>query len=157
MTRQHITVYKRDHHGQPVWTYSGLLVERAPSLMVVEAYFDIPDRDDGYFIWQQGDRMLEWYYADRWYNVMQIFDRATGTARGWYCNISRPATLAADHIIWEDLVLDVFVYPDGRLTVKDEVEFAALDLRPEERAAAYAAVDALQALVRAGAAPFERK
>jgi hypothetical protein len=139
-----VRVYKRDHAGRPAWQYGGEIVAVGPRAIELTAYFDIDDRDDGYFLWQRGDFMHEWYFSDRWYNVYRIHDRAGRAVRGWYCNISRPAQFGlADGvrtITWDDLELDVFVHPDGRAVELDHDAYAALPLPAHERAAVAAAL-----------------
>lgn len=150
-----IRLEKRDHTGQLAWAYSGEEVERGANYILVSAHFDRDDRDDGYFVWQRGDRFLEWHYTDRYYNVFKIFDRVTGAVRGWYCNITRPAVIAGTVVTAEDLELDVFIYADGTTLLKDEADFAALALSAEERATALAAAADIQRLAAAKIAPFD--
>ncbi|MBK9750249.1 MAG: DUF402 domain-containing protein [Chloroflexi bacterium] len=150
-----IRIEKRDHAGRLVWAYDSDEVERTDHYVLISAHFDRADRDDGYFVWQQGDRFLEWHYADRWYNVFKIFDRDTGAVRGWYCNITRPAVIGAGVVSADDLELDVFVFPDGRMLRKDEDEFHALDLPAADRAQAEAAAAEIERLAAAKIAPFD--
>lgn len=150
-----VRIEKRNHRGELVWSYAGEEVERGDHYIVLSAFFDRDDRDDGYFVWQRGDRFLEWHYTDRWYNVFKIFDRETGAVRGWYCNITRPALLTGDTVSADDLELDVFIYASGAVMLKDEADFAALDLSPEDRARALEAADAIQRLAAAKRPPFD--
>jgi predicted RNA-binding protein associated with RNAse of E/G family len=151
-----VRVAKRNVASQPVWEYAGVLESFDGTVLRLVAYFDIPDRDDGYFTWQLGDRFVEWYFTDRWYNVFQIFDRTSGALRGWYCNLTRPADIHDGLVAWDDLELDVFVYPDGRTLLLDEDDFRTVPLTPAERAAAEAGLADLQARVTAGEEPFNR-
>ncbi len=150
-----IRIEKRNHHGDLVWAYDSEEVERTAHYVLISAHFDRDDRDDGYFVWQRGDRFLEWHYADRWYNVFKIFDRDTGAVRGWYCNITRPAVIGAGVVSADDLELDVFVFPDGQILLKDEDEFRTLDLPAADRAQAEAAAADIQRLAAAKIAPFD--
>ena len=149
-----VRVVKRNAASQPVWEYAGTVESVDGPALVLAAFFDVDDRDDGYFTWQRGDRFLEFYYTDRWYNVFQIFDRASGALRGWYCNLTRPAVIEDELVAWDDLELDVFVYPDGRTLLLDEDDYRALPLSPAERAAAESGLADLQARVQAGEKPF---
>lgn len=151
-----IRVIKCDENSQPVWEYPGELAEQGENWVLVIASFNMDDRDDGYFKWQYGDTFYEWHFFDRYYNVSRILDRNTGELRGWYCNISRPARWTDDSLEWDDLELDVFVYPDGDLILKDEEEFAALPLDPIERQEALNALNEIMALVHEGAYPFDQ-
>lgn len=156
MDGRELRVHKRHADGSLAWSYSGTLIEEGPAHICLSAIFGIDDRDDGYFVWQRGDRFLEWYYRDRWYNVFQIFDRDSGALRGWYCNVTRPAVWTADEVFWEDLALDVFIAPDGAALVLDRADFEALALDPAERAQGEAAVADIRARANAGEAPFTR-
>ena len=143
-----ITVIKRNDRGQETWRYQGRLLEQADGRLVLEAFFD---RED---IWLQGmllskgDRFIETYYTDRWYNLFEIHARDDDSLRGWYCNISRPAEIEGDTISWIDLALDLLVFPDRRQVVLDEDEFARLEISPEERRQAKAALVELRAIFR---------
>jgi hypothetical protein len=143
-----ITVIKRNDRGQETWRYQGRLLEQADGRLVLEAFFD---RED---IWLQGmllskgDRFIETYYTDRWYNLFEIHARDDDSLRGWYCNISRPAEIEGDTISWIDLALDLLVFPDRRQVVLDEDEFARLEISPEERRQAQAALVELRAIFR---------
>ena len=143
-----ITVIKRNDRGQETWRYQGRLLEQADGRLVLEAFFD---RED---IWLQGmllskgDRFIETYYTDRWYNLFEIHARDDDSLRGWYCNISRPAEIEGDTLSWMDLALDLLVFPDRQQVVLDEDEFARLEISPEERRQAQAALVELRAIFR---------
>jgi protein associated with RNAse G/E len=92
----------------------------------------------------RGDRFVETYYTDRWYNVYEIYAHQDGHLRGWYCNVGCPAVLDGNSLSYIDLALDLLVFPDGRQLVLDEKEFYELDLPPEIRAQALAALAELQ-------------
>jgi hypothetical protein len=68
--------------------------------------------------------------------VVNIFGNDVGRDRltGWYCNIVRPAHITGEHVSTDDLALDLFVAPDGAVTVLDEDEFATLPLDAATRA-----------------------
>jgi hypothetical protein len=150
-----IQVRKYRHSGELVWQWTGDLLERGDTWVCVQAIFDIEDKDRGWFQWQKGDRFVEWYYTDRWYNVFRIHDRTTDAVRGWYCNITRPSKLYSDKVEWFDLELDVFIYPNGDTLLLDEDEFHQLDLSHEERSNALNAVAEIRALAATGEAPFD--
>jgi hypothetical protein len=144
-----ITVHKLDSAGAEVWTYSGRLLRRGEHRLTLEALFDHPDEEYHGLPLRTGDRFVETHYADRWYNVFAIHDVESGELKGWYCNITRPARLGA-HDIWStDLALDLVVLPDGRWSVLDEEEFAALEIPALDRSAALEALRGLQAQAEA--------
>jgi protein associated with RNAse G/E len=94
---------------------------------------------------RRGDRFLETFYTDRWYNIFEIHDRDDDRLKGWYCNIGFPAVIEADdRISYIDLALDLWVTPDGRQSVLDEDEFSALAIDVETRSKALAVLDDLR-------------
>ena len=150
-----ITVYKRNHLGVRVWQYEGAVVARGATGGCLRAAFNRSDHEAGYVTFRRGDVMTEWFYSDRWYNIFRLQDVDDGRLKGWYCNITRPAVIAADSVAADDLALDVFVRPNGATLLLDDDEFAALDLSPDDRAGALAAVDALLEAVDAREPPFD--
>ncbi|MBI5930713.1 MAG: DUF402 domain-containing protein [Chloroflexi bacterium] len=151
---QNITVYKLNHQGQQILQYSGVELERTPTSVLLEAYFARNDYPTPYHTFKKGDRMLEWFFSDRWYNIFALHHRDSNSLEGWYCNITRPARLETDAIYAEDLALDVMIYPDGRVLVLDEDEFAILDLDDLTRQQAQAALAELLHLVETRWGPF---
>ena len=143
-----ITVRKLDENGRLVFEYAGIVLARGPQWVQLEAYFAFKDYDAGYHIFKQGDRFVEWFYADRWYNIFEMYDVDDGAHKGWYCNITRPAQITDATVSAQDLALDLMVYPDGRMQVLDRDEFQALALDDETRRCALAGLDALLTLVR---------
>jgi protein associated with RNAse G/E len=150
-----ITVRKYSYGGTPGYVWEGQLMERDDEQAVVEAYYKRDRRDLGYVVFERGDLFVEFYYFTRWYNVFQIYS-AGGELKGWYCNITRPATLANGELRFTDLALDLFAYPDGSslpLDVEEFEEQAASVYSPSDAASARAAFDELLALHRAGSLP----
>jgi predicted RNA-binding protein associated with RNAse of E/G family len=137
-------VIKKNIHGQVTWRYNGQMVECAANYIVLEAFFDRQDMDlHGLFL-GKGDRFIETWYTDRWYNIFEIHAREDDHLRGWYCNIGCPAEIDGYTISYIDLSLDLLVFPDGRQVVLDEDEFTALELSPEMRQQALEALLALK-------------
>jgi uncharacterized protein len=154
-----VTVNKLDLRGEVALSYEGRVVGRTATQVVLEAPYTFGRRELGYVTLETGDRFVEHFYSDRWYNVFRIYDGQAGTLKGWYCNVTRPAefVLAGDGTLAVravDLALDFFVQPGGQTFVLDEDEFAALGLAPEEQAAAWAALDELRGLATRHAGPF---
>lgn len=144
---QNITVYKFNEKGEYVWHYSGRVLFREETHIQLEAFFSRNNYVTSYHTFRKGDRMVEWFYSDRWYNVFQMHDVDDDHLKGWYCNITRPARLENDAIYAEDLALDVFVYPDGRYLVLDEDEFAVLDIDDGTRQNALQGLQELKNLI----------
>lgn len=110
-------------------------------------------RDFGFVRFEHGDVFTEYYWRDRWYSVKEVRD-ATGALKGWYCDITRPATLSGAELVVEDLDLDLWRSADGTEVLRlDEDEFEESGLAgsdPEAAAAAVAALDELERLAREG-------
>ena len=142
-----ITVIKRNPAGQELMRYRGVVLHQEPDSITLEAGFTHVDVTVMHTLLRQGDRFIETYYTDRWYNIFEIHDLQDDRLKGWYCNIGKPAVLeAGNRISYVDLALDLWVAPGGAQTVLDEDEFQALDLDAETRSRARAAMDELQAL-----------
>ncbi len=150
-----ITVIKLDHAGVEQRRYSGRVLACGETWVQLEASFNLPEVDVAGMIFRQGDRFVEWFYTDRWYNIFEIHDRDGDQLKGWYCNVCRPARLGDGEISAEDLALDLLVWPDGRQVVLDEDEFAALPLEETDRAAALTALYALRRMVARREPPFD--
>ncbi len=145
---QPITVIKQDHHGEEVWRYCGTVLERGEKHIVVEALFDKPDLHF-FGMWLcKGDRFIETYYTERWYNIYAIHNGENDRLKGWYCNITAPAEIGKGQIVYRDLALDLLVFPDGRKIVLDKDEFEELCLP------ANMCQQALQALAELKSRPF---
>jgi hypothetical protein len=110
-------------------------------------------RDFGFVRFEAGDVFTEYYWRDRWYSVKEVRD-GSGALKGWYCDITRPATLAGTELVVEDLDLDLWRSADGtdvRRLDEDEFEESGLkETDPEAAAAAVAALDELEARAREG-------
>jgi hypothetical protein len=112
---------------------------------VLEAEFNREDTPFHEIMLRSGDRFVETFYTDRWYNVFEIHDRDDHRLKGWYCNIGHPAVIEEETVTYIDLALDLLVYPDGRHLLLDEDEFTALALSPEVKQQARLALEELQA------------
>lgn len=144
-----INVIKRNASGEEVFRYTGVVLRQEPGTVILEARFNRADLPFMETILRKGDRFIEVYYTDRWYNIYQIRDRDDNHIKGWYCNIGRPAVLEAEDLIsYIDLALDLWVAPDGKQTVLDEEEFLSLPLDEETRHKSRFALEELQKLFR---------
>ena len=141
-----IKVQKKDTAGKVLIEYDGDELRRDENCITLEAFFtrgDMPFMD---VIFKKGDRFVEYYYSDRWYNIFAIYDRDDGKLKGWYCNIGKPAVIE-DHVVsYVDLALDLWVSVDGKQTVLDQDEFEALDLSDELRWSALRGLEDLKKL-----------
>ena len=139
-----ITVFKRNLDGEVTWQYEGRVLERAASFVILEAFFNRDDMPFMHIVLKRNDRFVETFYADRWYNVFEIYDRDDGNFKGWYCNVGFPAVLEKDIVSYVDLALDLWVSAKGAQTVLDEDEFQDLSLEDETRRQALSALETLQ-------------
>ena len=126
-----IKVQKKNPAGQVTYEYDGILLTRDEHSITVEALFDRADMPFMDTVLRTGDRFVEYYYNDRWYNIFEIHDRDDDRIKGWYCNVCKPASFHEGIVAYVDLALDLWVSPDGRQTVLDEDEFEDLDLDHE--------------------------
>ncbi|MBN1370982.1 MAG: DUF402 domain-containing protein [Anaerolineaceae bacterium] len=145
-----VVVIKLDVQRQERWRYSGQILEQEPGRVLLEAYFNRDDSDFHGMPFKRGDRFVEVYFSERWYNIFEIYDRDDGSLKGWYCNVTRPAEIEAREIRYVDLALDLLVFTDGRQLVLDEDEFAALNIDERERAQARRSLAELQSILQAG-------
>lgn len=139
-----ITVLKRGLDGEVTWQYKGRVLKRESNCVVLEAFFD---RDDMPFMdvgLKRGDRFVERFCSDYWYNVFEIYDRDDGNFKGWYCNVGYPAVFEKDTVSYVDLALDLWVAADGTQTVLDEDEFLELSIDVMTRAQAISALEELK-------------
>jgi len=141
-----IKVQKKNPAGEVTYEYDGRLLSQDAHSVVIEALFDRADMPFMDVVFKTGDRFVEYYYTDRWYNIFAIYDRDDGKVKGWYCNIGKPAVLEDGTVSYIDLALDLWVSMDGAQTVLDEEEFEALGLTDELRTGARKGLDELKRL-----------
>ncbi len=149
-----VTVIKQNLAGEETWRYTGTLLRSDAHSILIEAYFNRPDLPFHGIVFAQGDRFIEQYFDDRWYNIYEIHDRLNGKLKAWYCNITRPAEISYDRIAYVDLALDLLVLPDGAQLDLDADEFEALDLDIDEHKQALRALAELRTLFK-HPRPFE--
>jgi len=138
-------IHKCDHRGRQRVSYDGDQVAQDGPRIVLRAPWTLPARSLPYVTLEPGDVFIETFYTDRWYNVFEIHGPG-GALKGWYADICRPARLEGDALSWDDLALDIWMDPDGRMQILDQEEFDALlaELPPTEAASARGALPALQ-------------
>jgi protein associated with RNAse G/E len=141
-----IRVQKKNPAGKVTYEYEGELLSRDENSIVLEALFDRADMPFMDVVFKNGDRFVEYYFTDRWYNIFVIHDREDGNVKGWYCNIGEPAAIEDGVVSYVDLALDLWVSADGTQTVLDEDEFEKLNLNDELRTAAIHGLDELKKL-----------
>lgn len=147
MSRE-VTVIKQNTEGVETWRYTGRVLESTEHSILIEAFFNRVDLPFHEIVLAKGDRFIEKYFDNRWYNIFEIHDYRTDTLKGWYCNVTRPAVITENQIRYVDLALDLLVYPDGRQLVLDEDEFEALDLDLEDHKQSLRALAELKTLFK---------
>ncbi len=130
------TVHKLDENGRFILSYPANVLERSNNHVRLEAFFSRDDMELNYTTFKRGDRFIEYFYTDRWYNVFAIYDRDDGAFKGWYCNICRPSVIEETAVYCEDLALDIWIDPTGQTSILDEDEFDALAISQEEKISA---------------------
>jgi len=109
----------------------------------------------GYTVFEKGDRSVEWFFSDRWYNIFEIHSRDNDQIKGWYCNVTKPAAIRDGDVSAIDLALDVWIGPNGSILVLDEDQFAGLNLADADRDSALKALEDLKELARERRPPFD--
>ena len=143
---ERITVQKKNPADEVTYEYEGSLLSKDENSVVLEALFDRDDLPFMDVVFKRGDRFVEYYYTDRWYNIFAVHDRDDGQIKGWYCNIGKPAVFEDSVVSYVDLALDLWVSSGGEQTVLDEDEFEALELDDDLRAGARNGLAELQQL-----------
>ena len=146
MSRVKIKVQKKNPKSEVTYQYEGVLLERDENSITLEALFDRQDIPFMDTVLKKGDRFVEHYYTDRWYNIFAVYDRDSGMLKGWYCNVGKPAVIEDGILSYVDLALDLWVSPDGKQTVLDEDEFIALGLDEELKTGALKGLEELKEL-----------
>jgi protein associated with RNAse G/E len=149
-----IKVQKKNLAGEVTYEYEGVLLTRAENSMTLEALFDRADMPFMDVVFKTGDRFIEYYYSDRWYNIFAIHDRDDKKIKGWYCNIGKPAMFEDGIVSYVDLALDLWVSAAGKQSVLDEDEFEELQLNEELRAGALNGLNELKSLFKSKNPPF---
>jgi nicotinamide-nucleotide amidase len=117
-------IRKLNHLGVEKARYEAQPIARDERSVTVLAEWTRPPARLGFVTFEPGDRLREWFYTDRWYNVFEL-RTPEDQLKGWYADVTRPATITPDGVDWEDLILDIWMDPGGGMQVLDEDEFAA--------------------------------
>ncbi|GAA2053683.1 DUF402 domain-containing protein [Catenulispora yoronensis] len=128
-------------------------------LAVRAPWFGDEPRDMGFAVFEPGDVWIEHFWRTRWFSIKEV-QAADGTVKGWYCDVTRPATVLppadpaeAARLAVADLDLDLWLSGDHTSILRlDEDEFEAsglADREPDTAARALASLDDLEATARA--------
>ena len=137
------TIIKQDHLGAEVIRYPGRALSQRPHAIVLEAFFNFEFVEEAGLSMRRGDRFVETFYSDRWYNLFEVHDAEDGHLKGWYGNVGHPAKIKDQIVSYKDLALDVVALPNGQVSILDETEFRALGLPPDIEAAAHRGLNEL--------------
>jgi uncharacterized protein len=141
-------VQKQNPAGEVTYEYEGELLNRDETSITLEAFFDREDLPFMSIVLRKGDRFIEHYYTDRWYNIFAVHDRDDRKIKGWYCNVGKPAVIEDGIVSYVDLALDLWVSADGKQTVLDEDEFENLGLGEKLKAGALQGLEDLKMLFK---------
>jgi hypothetical protein len=144
---QEITVLKLNLERQETWRYTGTIILEDDEKVVLQALFNREDMDFHGILLKTGDRFIETFYFDRWFNLFEIHDRDNDQLKGWYCNVGYPAIKEGQVLSYVDLALDLLVYPDGNQLILDEDEFNELFLPPDLKIQALKSLEEVQSLL----------
>lgn len=147
-------IRKRTPAGVLVVEYTGEVARREGTCLVIHATWVHADRDLGYTIFARGDRFIEYFYSDQWFNIIRVHSVTDGALKGWYGNINRPAIFTDETIDYDDLYLDVWFDAARQPLVLDEDEFVAATLDDATRAGARAGVAEILRWSVQGLGPF---
>lgn len=137
-----ITVVKLDTQHQVKLCYQAEIIERRTHGMILSSVWTLPARDLGCTYFEPGDRLKEYYYTDRWFNIQEVVS-VQGKRKGWYCDIAEPVVIENNRLSFVDLELDVWVSAEGKPYLLDENEFETSSLSQAQRLAARQGVQAL--------------
>ena len=130
---QAIHIRKRHPDGREATTYPGVVMDvELPAPWVglrAEWTRDVIVLDGLAFT--PGDTLHEYFSPEHPFNVFTVI-APDGRTRGWYANVTYPATLGTEEepwaLTWHDLFIDLVALPDGTYVVRDEDELAEAKL-----------------------------
>ena len=124
-SRAHVALYHARTGERPRFSYPVDVLRWRSCHVIVSGVFG-PEVEGRSPIFRPGDVTAEFFWRDRWWNVIAGYDAADGCLRGYYCNVAKTPRWHAQPepvIAYTDLDLDLVVFPDGRVELHDEDEF----------------------------------
>jgi len=120
--------YDRPHRGVHVFQQS-LIHDGGDHLVTFVPATDLshPVVAGNRIVLESGSPVVWFTYPGRWYDIGR-FHLADGTFTGLYANILTPVRVEGHDWYTTDLFLDVFVAPEGGVTVLDEEELAEAEV-----------------------------
>jgi predicted RNA-binding protein associated with RNAse of E/G family len=107
--------------------FQGTLVSITSTRLVIESKLAVssPRKVDGRIIADDGYLAIWFVYKDKWYDVGKFYNRDRNWI-GYYCDIIKPVhellVNPSRTITLTDLYLDLWISPNGHVTVLDEDE-----------------------------------
>ena len=121
----HVAIYHARSGDSPKFSYPVNVLRWRPCHVIVSGVFG-PEVEGRSPIFRPGDVTAEFFWRDRWWNVIAGYAASTGALRGYYCNVAKTPRWSVEPapvIAYTDLDLDIVVFPDGRIELHDEDEF----------------------------------
>ena len=157
-----LTIVKLAPDGSEVTRYTGAVqaeAATAPWVCVAARWTNRRVDLDG-LSFVTCDLLLEYFSPVEPFNVFAVY-APDGRLRGWYANVTHPATLdlatGPPTLTWHDLYLDVVALPSGATTVRDEDELDEAGLQASDPAlyrAIVAEKDEILRRIRMANVPF---
>ena len=136
---QAIHIRKRHPDGSEATTYPGVVMDielPAPWVGIRAKWTRDVIVLDG-LAFTPGDTLHEYFSPEHPFNVFTVI-APDGRTRGWYANVTYPATLQTEtepwSLTWHDLFIDLVGLPDGNYVVRDEDELAEAQLEATDPA-----------------------
>ena len=114
-----IIAYKHDGHIRRSWDQGFVLEADEDHFVIVTNKTWVKD-DDGHH-WYTREPAICYFYTHKWFNVIAMA-RESGTY--YYCNLASPALYDGEAVKYIDYDLDYKIFPDGRMVLLDEDEYA---------------------------------
>ncbi len=91
--------------------------------------------NSGGLVFEIGDYVHEYFSPTAWFNAFALFAPG-GQIKGWYANVTWPATFEngpeIESVVWHDLFVDLIGFPDWQYLILDEDELQASGMVEEE-------------------------
>lgn len=159
-TEARVALYHARTGDRPRFSYPVRVLRWRPCHLIVSGVFG-PEVEGRSPIFRPGDVTAEFFWRDRWWNVIAGYDAASGDLRGYYCNVAKTPRWHVEPeptVAYTDLDLDLVIFPDGRVELHDEDEFityaARYNYSPRITERARRTVDELRAHVERRGHPF---
>lgn len=155
---EEITVKVLKYDGSDYRQWSGTVSRRDGPLLQLDAAFSIEVSHHSLGMIRRGTRLVEYYWLDRWYNVLRFLNN-DGSTRFFYCNVTTPPKLEDGVLTYIDLDIDVLALPDLSFEVLDLDEFdqnaGRYGYSEEIKLRSQAAIDELTSMIDGREFPFD--